>query len=162
MHVDSISYSPRIVATRRSIAMPVHLAFDRHRALDPAVLLVEKELDRLLDSKGCRHQSVFHHLEPVCCCERCYAYLANPIIAKLSADDGPWSSDEALVAPHGDDVVVTGEWFSLYPWAVCDCEREKDCRRICDDVKEQSEVLVISDESPPLLKKRMTSDKSVS
>lgn len=129
--------------------MPVHLAFDRHRgALDPAVLLVERELDRLLDSKGCSRQSVFRRLEvPVCSCERCYSFLANPVVAKLLADDGPWSSEELLA----------GQWFSLCPWAACDCE--KDCRRVYDAaVNERSEV--ISDESPPLLKKRMTSEKS--
>lgn len=101
--------------------MPVHLAYDRSFANDEA-------MDGFRDTKGCRQSSepVFHHLEPVCCCERCYACLAHPLIAKISAD-------EDLLVPED----LARQWLSLCSCSSCGYDK---CH---DQLFEQSSFIMI-------------------
>lgn len=137
------------------IKMPVHLAYDRRT-------LIEKELDHFVDSKGCVQvgRALYRRLEPVCCCERCYACLANPLIETLSEQD--WSvRDREFTAQDGSDVLLTNpEWFSLYPCSACGCECCLDeCGKLRGKEKGRPEPTANAHDSP-LNKKRMTSNSS--
>lgn len=139
------------------IRMPVHLAYDRRT-------LIEKELDRFVDSKGCLQASrTLHRLEPVCCCERCYACLANPLIEQLTEQD--WSNDQAFAGQDdgGGVLLADPEWFSRYPFSSsCSCEFcLNDFRMLCRKNEEDlSQPAAIAHNSPPFNKKRMTSNSS--
>lgn len=135
------------------IKMPVHLAYDRRT-------LIEKELDHFVDSKGCLQagRTLHHRLEPVCCCERCYACLANPLIETLSEQD--WNNqDQEFTVHDSSDVLLAGpEWFSLYQCSSCGCESCLDeCGKLCGKDKGHLEPIANAHDSP-LNKKRMTSN----
>lgn len=146
------------------IRMPVPLTYGQR------TLVAKKKLDHLVDSKGCFQADrapIVGRLEPVCCCERCYACLANPLIEKLSSSDHEWTAADQGFVAHDDEegiLLADPEWFSLYPCPSCDCCADDDCRKICgDEDRRRSEdrryseaIGAIACDSSPVNKKRMT------